>query len=80
MVTIAVFITHLSLICFARGSALSRRLKEREKEMEADSRDRQREKEEIEEIRRRLMDEGHPELEMEMARVSMETIIAFKLD
>ncbi len=53
-----------------RGSALSRRLKEREKEMEADSRDRQREKEEIDEIRRRLMEEGHPDLEIEMARVS----------
>ena len=37
--------------------------------MEADSRDRQREKEEIDDIRRRLMDEGHPDLEIEMARV-----------
>ena len=53
-----------------RGSSLQRRLKEREKEMEADERDRQREREEMEEIRRRLMEEGHPDPEAEMARVS----------
>jgi len=38
--------------------------------MEADERDRQREREEMEEIRRRLMEEGHPDPEAEMARVS----------
>lgn len=38
--------------------------------MEADARDRQREKEEIDEIRRRLLEEGHPNLEEQMARVS----------
>ena len=37
--------------------------------MEADARDRQREKEEIDEIRRRLLDEGHPDLEEQMAKV-----------
>ena len=37
--------------------------------MEADERDRQREREEMEEIRRRLMEEGHPDPEAEMARV-----------
>ncbi len=53
-----------------RGGALQRRLKEREKEMEADARDRQREKEEIEEIKRKLIEEGHPDLDNELARVS----------
>ena len=38
--------------------------------MEADERDRQREREEMEEIRHRLMEEGHPDPEAEMARVS----------
>ena len=55
--------------CLCRGSALSYRLKEREKEIEADNRDRQREKEEIEEIRRKLLEEGHPDPEGEMAKV-----------
>ena len=39
--------------------------------MEADERDRQREREEMEEIRRRLMEEGHPDPEAEMARVGI---------
>jgi len=54
---------------FIRGSALMRRMKEREKEREADARDRQREKEELEEIKRRLMEEGHPDPEAELAKV-----------
>ena len=41
--------------------------------MEADARDRQREKEEIDEIRRRLLEEGHPNLEEQMAKVSSDT-------
>ena len=45
-------------------------MKEREKEMEADDRDRQREKEEIEELRRKLTEEGHSDVEGEVARVS----------
>ncbi|XP_074646948.1 RNA-binding protein 25-like isoform X2 [Tubulanus polymorphus] len=57
---------------FYKGSALSRRLKEREKEIEADTRDRQREKEEIEEIRRKLLEEGHPDPEGEVARIEDE--------
>ncbi|ESO91992.1 hypothetical protein LOTGIDRAFT_217154 [Lottia gigantea] len=57
---------------FFKGSALSRRMKEREKEKEADARDRQREKEEFEEIKRRLMDEGHPDPEAELARIEKE--------
>lgn len=54
---------------FIRGSALQRRLHEREKEFEADERDRRREREELEEIRRKLQEQGHPDLESEMARV-----------
>ncbi|XP_014772566.1 RNA-binding protein 25 [Octopus bimaculoides] len=57
---------------FYRGSALSRRLKEREKEKENDARDRQREKEELEEIRRRLMEEGHADPDGEIAKMERE--------
>ena len=39
--------------------------------MEADARDRQREKEEIEDIKRKLIEEGHPDLDNELARVRM---------
>ena len=39
--------------------------------MEADARDRQREREEIEDIRRKLLEEGHPDLEAEMAKASL---------
>lgn len=48
-----------------------RRIKEREKEKEVDGRDRQREKEELDEIRRKLEEEGHPDLEAEIAKVSI---------
>ena len=54
-----------------RSSALQRRLKEREKEMEADERDRQREKEEIEEIRRKLLEEGDDDVDTKIARVCL---------
>lgn len=54
-----------------RGSALQKRLRDREKEMEADERDRKREKEELEEIRRRLLDEGHPDPDAELRRVTL---------
>lgn len=50
-----------------------RRMKEREKEREADARDRQREKEELEDIRRQLMEEGHPDPEAELAKVTLKT-------
>ena len=56
-------------VTYYRGSSLARRLKEREKEMEADARDRAREKEELDEIRRQLLEEGHPDPEAEMAKV-----------
>jgi RNA-binding protein 25 len=55
---------------FLRGSALERRLRERQKEKEVDSRDRAKEKEELEDIRRKLLEEGHPDLEAEMAKVN----------
>ena len=55
-----------------RGSSLQRRLREREKEMEMDERDRQREKEEIEEIRRRLLEEGHPDPESQIVKLERE--------
>lgn len=38
--------------------------------MEADERDRKREKEELEEIRQRLLAEGHPDPDAELQRVS----------
>lgn len=57
---------------YYKGSALQRRLHEREKEFEADERDRRREREELEEIRRKLQEQGHPDLESEMARIERE--------
>nr|KAG5712289.1 hypothetical protein BaRGS_023868 [Batillaria attramentaria] len=57
---------------FYKGSPLARRLKEREKEKEADARDRQREKEELEELKRKLLDQGHPDPEAELARIERE--------
>lgn len=57
-------------LCLAcRGSALQKRLRDREKEMELDERDRKREKEELEEIRQRLLAEGHPDPDAELRRV-----------
>lgn len=41
-------------------------MKEREKEAEADSRDRHKEKEEMEELRKKLEEEGHPDPEQEI--------------
>ena len=55
---------------FLRGSALQKRLRDREKETELDERDRKREKEELEEIRQRLLAEGHPDPDAELQRVS----------
>ncbi|KAF3850050.1 hypothetical protein F7725_019769 [Dissostichus mawsoni] len=55
-----------------RGSALQKRLRDREKETEADERDRKREKEELEEIRQRLLDEGHPNPDAELRRMEEE--------
>jgi len=59
---------------YYRGSALQKRLRDREKEMEADERDRKREKEELEEIRQRLLAEGHPDPDAELQRVSYPNI------
>lgn len=57
------------MISFLRGSALQKRLRDREKEVELDERDRKREKEELEEIRQRLLAEGHPDPDAELQRV-----------
>lgn len=54
---------------FPRGSALQKRVRDREKEAESDERDRKREKEELEEIRQRLLAEGHPDPDAELQRV-----------
>ena len=62
-------VSYFGIVPSCRGSPLARRLKEREKEKEADTRDRQREKEEIEELKRKLLDQGHPDPEAELARV-----------
>ena len=64
---------------FYRDSALQRRMKEREKEMETDERDRQKEKQEITEIRRRLQEEGDPDIEQHIARVSIESEVGVNL-
>lgn len=66
-----VFCTCPSLLALIlRGSALQKRLRDREKETELDERDRKREKEELEEIRQRLLAEGHPDPDAELQRVS----------
>ncbi|KAK6295379.1 hypothetical protein J4Q44_G00346050 [Coregonus suidteri] len=57
---------------YYRGSALQKRLRDREKETEVDERDRKREKEELEEIRQRLLAEGHPDPEAEIRRMEEE--------
>jgi RNA-binding protein 25 len=57
---------------YYKGGALQRRLNDREKEMESDERDRMKEREELEEIRRRLLEEGHPDPEAEMERIERE--------
>ncbi|XP_014669694.1 PREDICTED: RNA-binding protein 25-like [Priapulus caudatus] len=59
---------------YYKGSALSRRLKDREKEIETDNRDRAREKEELEEVKHRLLEEGRvgEDVEEEIARLERE--------
>lgn len=44
--------------------------------MEVDERDRKREKEELEEIRQRLLDEGHPNPDAELRRVCLCTLLS----
>uniref|UniRef100_T1IML8 PWI domain-containing protein n=1 Tax=Strigamia maritima TaxID=126957 RepID=T1IML8_STRMM len=63
---------------YYKGSALSRRLKEREKEIENDNRDRQREKEELEELKQKLMEEGHADPTAEFERIKKEREEQFK--
>ena len=43
-------------------------MKEREKEAEADARDRHKEKEEMEELRKKLVEEGHPDPDSEIGK------------
>ncbi|XP_054719030.1 RNA-binding protein 25-like [Uloborus diversus] len=57
---------------YFKGSALARRLKEREKEIEEDILDRQKEKEELDELRKKLIEEGHPDPEAEVERLLLE--------
>uniref|UniRef100_A0A224Z860 RNA-binding protein 25 n=1 Tax=Rhipicephalus zambeziensis TaxID=60191 RepID=A0A224Z860_9ACAR len=57
---------------YYKGAALQRRMKDREKEIELDNRDRQREREELEDLRRKLADEGHPDPEAEAKRIHHE--------
>uniref|UniRef100_A0A671LWB7 PWI domain-containing protein n=1 Tax=Sinocyclocheilus anshuiensis TaxID=1608454 RepID=A0A671LWB7_9TELE len=57
---------------YYRGSALQKRLRDREKEVELDERDRKREKDELEEIRQRLLAEGHPDPDAELQRIEQE--------
>lgn len=45
--------------------------------MEADERDRKREKEELEEIRQRLLAEGHPDPDAELQRVRLQHLKLF---
>lgn len=63
--------------CAVRGSALQKRIRDREKESELDERDRKREKEELEEIRQRLLAEGHPDPDAELQRVSHHVALFF---
>lgn len=65
---------YILLSVFHRGSALQKRNRDREKEVELDERDRKREKEELEEIRQRLLAEGHPDPDAELQRVGDSSI------
>ncbi|GAB6021729.1 putative RNA-binding protein 25 [Chamberlinius hualienensis] len=59
---------------YYKSNALLRRLKDREKEIENDNRDRQKEKEELEELRLKLLEEGHPDPNAELERVRFKRI------
>uniref|UniRef100_UPI00358E87D1 RNA-binding protein 25-like isoform X2 n=1 Tax=Myxine glutinosa TaxID=7769 RepID=UPI00358E87D1 len=51
------------------GTALQKRLWERERESETDERDRWRERDELEELRLRLVEQGHPDPNKELLRM-----------
>ncbi|XP_051507554.1 RNA-binding protein 25-like [Myxocyprinus asiaticus] len=59
---------------YYRGSALQKRLRDREQELELDERNRKREKDELEEIRQRLLAEGHPDPDAELQRIEQEAV------
>lgn len=71
LLALAIVLEGVIPVFTSRGSALQKRLRDREKEMEADERDRKREKEELEEIRQKLLDEGHPNPDAELRRVCL---------
>lgn len=71
LAALAFVLKHVISGVSCRGSALQKRLRDQEKEIEADERDRKREKEELEEIRQRLLDEGHPNPDAELRRVRL---------
>jgi RNA-binding protein 25 len=58
-----------------KGSSLEKKLKSREKEIESDNKDRLKEKEELEELKKKLIDKGLSDVEIEAQRV----IFIFKL-
>ena len=53
---------------YYRSSVMKSRLRERQKEMEEDERDKRNEKRELDELRRRLSEEGHPDPDSEAAK------------
>lgn len=53
---------------YYRASVMKSRLRDRQKELEEDERDRRNEKRELEELRRRLSEEGHPDPDSEAAK------------
>ncbi|OQV18345.1 Nuclear factor of activated T-cells 5 [Hypsibius exemplaris] len=56
---------------YYRGAALSRLLKDRKKEMEADARDREKEAKLLEDIKQKLIADGHPEVEAHVHQLEM---------
>lgn len=57
---------------YYKDNALTKRLRDREREMESDARDRNKERYELEEIRKQMEKEGHPDVDREMAKIEQE--------
>ncbi|CAD5121807.1 DgyrCDS10279 [Dimorphilus gyrociliatus] len=57
---------------YYKDNALTKRLREREREMESDARDRNKERHELEEIRKQMEKDGHPDVDREMAKIEQE--------
>ena len=62
------------------GNALTKRLREREREIEADERDRKKEKEEVEILRKRLLEDNHPDIDDAIAKVGFHAITVVRFD